>query len=223
MNLTPYAMEPIVKIKEKAQPQLRWGELLYRGTSFPQSIEQWRPWYKALHLILDEVVEKHPFTLVSVNVDSEQLLDPQIVSYVRGLKDYPVVLEWTETRAITVGMQDLLRVGKTLENIRASANIPVVLDDICSGEDAFRRQCAITPDAVKIDGEVFQLSRTSPRIFDLLVQKVQRYEGQGVDAVIEWIETEDDLQAAIEMGATWGQGHLWSKASQNALKSAIHF
>lgn len=207
-----YAVEPIVSLCG-SDDSPRWGELLYRGSAFPQTIEDWRDWHKALPSIVPEVLAAGDFDQISVNVDSEHLLDAKILEDLYRLEGLPVLLEWTEHRVKNLNIRDIMRVGKRLEALRSQLNAPVVLDDLGAGEDSFRRLCALQPDLVKIDGEIFQLTRRYPRIIKLLCAKIKAYEDAGIPVVVEWIETIADLSVARKLGATWGQGYLWTHAS----------
>lgn len=192
----------------RQQEVFRWGELLYRGV-FVQHLEQWRDWYRDMPQRISAIHEM--YGRVSVNIDSAQMLDPTIESSLYELAGLPVAIEWTENLSVGIGSREIMLVGQRLEALRRERGFPVVLDDVGAGQDTLGRLCALHPDAVKMDGAIFQLARTSSRIRQLLDFKVRFYEQQmKIPVVIEWIETPDDLLLAQDMGASWGQGFLWS-------------
>jgi len=216
MSVMPYAIEPIVSLENVRNSShvthTHWGELLCRLDPFPHDKKTWRVWYASMCNMVEDVLCKYKLDRISINLDSSQIMDKQIIKSIASLADYPIAIEWTENMYRDVHLSELITVGKVLERIRSRHAIPIILDDIGSGEDTFRRLCAISPDVVKIDGEVFHLARGNTRITDLLAEKVHIHKQSGVETVIEWIETIQDLDLALNLGAKWAQGYLWDES-----------
>jgi EAL domain-containing protein (putative c-di-GMP-specific phosphodiesterase class I) len=188
-------------------------ELLYRGPQFPRSLSEWRPWYEKLPQRLERIFEKYDLQAISVNINSDQILDAEIMASIASIRDFPVILEWTEHRNDNIQLMEIMRAGEILSDIRSKHGMQIALDDVFSGEDAFRRMCAIGPDMVKLDLEVFQLTRTNPRIFELLRHKVLAHKKTNILTVVEGIETEKDLEVAFAIGAEMGQGFFWDNSA----------
>jgi EAL domain-containing protein (putative c-di-GMP-specific phosphodiesterase class I) len=211
-----YKIEPIVLLdydKKAGCGGTHRGELLYLGEELPSSMEQWRKWYEALPDIVEQILDVYTLDCISINLDTVQILDKPLMECVSRLDGYPVSLEWTEHMELAVNLPEIMEAGKALDKVRDKHGFQIILDDVFSGEDAFRRQCAVTPDMVKVDAEVFQMTRTNPRIYDLLCSKVRSYEDKDIGTVIEGIERPEDLIAALAMGASWGQGFLWNESA----------
>jgi len=202
------AIHPLIR----SENSYCWGELLYRGAMI-RRVDQWMPWYRGMADRIGVIQRQHPYDRISINIDSAQMMDPEIEASLYALAGLPVAIEWTENLAVGIGAREIMVVGQKLEALRREQGFPIVLDDVGTGQDTLGRLCALQlqPDAVKIDGTIFQLARSSSRIRQLLSLKVQIYEQQmKTPVVIEWIETPDDLLLAQDMGATWGQGYLWA-------------
>lgn len=208
-----YTIEPIVPIKGWQNCQFCWGELLYRDKpngQFPQTVEEWRPWYQKLGLIISEALEQTSFNRLSINIDSDHILDPVIAESVWGLSGLPVLLEWTESRKEGVGMREIKLTSEILSELREKGGFPIVFDDVGAGEDSFGRLCYMQPDIVKVDGPLFRLAKDKQRVYDLVGMQIDMYRHLEIPVVAEWIETQEDLEVAQQLDMTWGQGHFWS-------------
>lgn len=63
-------------------------------------------------------------------------------------------------------------------------------------------------DIVKIDGPLFGRSLNKPTSYKLLQAMVDFMHDQGMEVVVEHIETEQHLECAIDLGASFVQGYL---------------
>lgn len=211
----PFKLEPIVPLSPDATAYsgLRWCELLLRDYPSMRMTSDWRRWYSVLPSIVQKVLAAGPFNRVSINVDTWQILDPEIYCSIRSMRGISVFLEWTEQRHDSVGVVDVVEAGRRFQRLRDECGLPIVLDDYGVGEDALGRLCNTRFDYIKLFGALFHSARNLFRVRDVLTRFIAAHEDMGVPVVIEWIETRADLQLASFLGASWGQGYLWSPPS----------
>jgi len=94
-----------------------------------------------------------------------------------------------------------------LERLRTEFGVSVVVDDVGSaGLDGIWRMVAIQPDTIKLDGSAFQKAQHDPWQRDLLAGIVATARGRGIPTVAEWIETLEQRDFAVQLGAQYGQG-----------------
>ena len=86
--------------------------------------------------------------------------------------------------------------------------VKIALDDLGAGWTSFKFLADTPVDIIKLDGEWTQQTRTNPIAEELVASTVRCAEHSGAVVVAEWIETEAQRQALLELGVHWGQGYL---------------
>lgn len=114
-----------------------------------------------------------------------------------------LTLEITEHAAAADGRQFL----ETLETLRA-LGIRIALDDIGIGISNYKMILDVEPDLFKIDGYVVRGCATDRRRFAIIDTLHQLALRLGGAVVVEGVENEEDLEAALAIGATLAQGFL---------------
>jgi EAL domain-containing protein (putative c-di-GMP-specific phosphodiesterase class I) len=183
-----------------------FGELLFRGDEYPATMEAWRKWYQIAPEILKTEIKKDEYKRVSFNLDTLHVLDKEIMKNIAIMYNWPVMIEWTETNCQNFNRETVRKAALKLQLIRGLKRIPLILDDMGSGEDGFGRMCYLRPDQIKIDGELFQETKKNKWTEKYVRKHIELYESMGIQTTIEWIETKEDLEMAKDFGATWGQG-----------------
>jgi EAL domain-containing protein (putative c-di-GMP-specific phosphodiesterase class I) len=87
-----------------------------------------------------------------------------------------------------------------------AAGIRIAVDDFGKGYSNFQRVVRISPDIVKLDGELFRAACAAGRIMDTELL-IRRFADHGVKTLVEGIETEEQLRIAIDTGAHYVQGY----------------
>ena len=150
-----------------------------------------------------------------VNVEPEVLgagcpqhLLPDWVQAHRGLH---VVVELTE-RCLLDRPAELLRISATLREL----GWEVALDDVGVDDEGVALLPVLRPEVVKLDRSLLheRPSRRSRRVLAAVASYVER---SGAHVVAEGIETPAQRRAAVELGATWGQGYLLGRPASLAL------
>ncbi len=150
---------------------------------------------------------------INVNLSARQLTTPGLVDMVRSeLKNAKVdptslTLELTETYR----MYDLEQAAQVLSELRETG-VRVALDDFGIGNTTFSHLRKFKVDELKIDRSlVSTLHENSPD--GIMVRAITEMGASlGIDVVVEGIEHEFQRFAALEMGATHGQGWYFSQA-----------
>ena len=172
----------------------------------PQEALGWLPVYQAL---CERVPHAYtpPGRCITVNATSRQLahrhFQPLWWSMAkraceRGKK---LAIEWVEcTDSPGEGLI-------FLEKLRTELGVSVVVDDVGSaGLDGIWRMTSIQPDTIKLDGSAFQKAQRDPWQRDLLAGIVETARVRGIPTVAEWIETRQQRDFAVQLGAQYGQG-----------------
>lgn len=199
-----WRLEPVVDLRECGD--IRAWELLTRA-SFT-SPEAWVAMYAMLPEVVRSMRECHGIKEpLSVNLNTKQILDPEIIRHVTRLDGKRTSIEWTEYRES--GDDDKRRAGEQLVRLRERYGFKIWVDDAGSGEDAMGRIGITQPDGIKIDGQLFQSvyeGKVSQGVVRLLLSAAIEFHAQ---TIIEWIETPSHRQFAARCGADMGQGFLW--------------
>ncbi|BCJ47886.1 hypothetical protein GCM10010168_22450 [Actinoplanes ianthinogenes] len=126
-----------------------------------------------------------------------------------------VVVEITE-RALA---EDLAAVLRGAEQLRA-AGCAIALDDVGVHPESLAFIPLLRPEVVKLD---LKLLRTVKDPLTVTVAgAVRAYAEQaGAEVVAEGIETPEDLTRALVLGATLGQGWLWSRGERHFTPSTF--
>jgi EAL domain-containing protein (putative c-di-GMP-specific phosphodiesterase class I) len=196
-----FRLEPIVDLISGMHVG---AEVLRDGVKHPL-IAAWRTWYSRVGCLQASM---HPNSMLFVNLHTDQVRDRVLIDRLLASITDPgrLVLEWTELPSSATAMADAAAI---LRELRAQYGLLVCVDDLSSGMDGLQRLQLARPEIVKIDGPCLHFARSSRRARTLLKNMVHLIQDSGAKAVIEWIETEDDLAIAMEAGSEWGQGFFW--------------
>jgi len=123
----------------------------------------------------------------------------------QGLDELSIVVEVTE-RAITADPAALLR---TLQQIR-SAGCKIAIDDLGVERGSLAFLPFVEPDVIKIDMSLVQRPLT-PQSTAIAAAVAADAERRGALVVCEGIETADDRERALVLGADLGQGWLFGR------------
>jgi EAL domain-containing protein (putative c-di-GMP-specific phosphodiesterase class I) len=203
--INKFKLEPIVDLT--TGKTFAW-ELLFLGQSFPVTPKQWLRWYGEISDLVDQAREiiAEPECMIHVNLDTDHIYCEKIMSCFKALRDQPIALEWTERESRWSSIDDMLKAGTILEKARSLLGFKIILDDFGNG-CSFRRLCAITPDMIKIDGQIFHLARKNPKFHTAIRQVCKLFNQTNIGVTIEWIETKTDLELAKQLKAKYGQGY----------------
>lgn len=176
---------------------------------------QWREWYRRIPDIVATITCLHRG--VSINVESAHVLYEPLWREIRRtvmLLEHELgvhtTVEWTERHYPGI---DIRMVGDRFCRLRDDFGVAVHLDDIgSSGVDALARAMLVSPDAVKIDGALFQSAREDGWAFAALRSHVRTYHEMMVSVVAEWTETPEDIDLAESIGVDYLQGWCFNDA-----------
>lgn len=165
----------------------------------------------------EQVAEAAPQLPIFVNInpnefDHRWLVQPDDPLYRHRA---PVYLEITESAPLSHFEQ----CRNVLEEIR-KRGILLAVDDLGSGYSNLKYIAELAPDVVKIDRELVAGVRNGTRGFRLLDALVRLVKAMGARAVIEGIETQEELSVAKMVGADLGQGYLFGKPAFRASRPA---
>jgi len=149
---------------------------------------------------------------ISVNVSARQLVLPNFVATVEGLLERSGVaasnlwIEITETALLC--QSDEINDG--LNRLREQG-VRIALDDFGTGYSSLHLINTLNVDIVKIDRSfVTGISQHGDR-YALVAAVIEMATAFGLDTVAEGVETEDDLAAISELGASAAQGYWFGK------------
>lgn len=83
----------------------------------------------------------------------------------------------------------------------------VALDDFGTGSSGMERYRQVRPEVVKVDGPLFRSMARSAGGRRLLASMATTFLRDGADLLVEGVETANDLDIALEIGATLVQGY----------------
>ena len=124
-----------------------------------------------------------------------------------GIAPNRVVIEITEDRFS--GSNE--RLGKIVDIYR-SAGCLIAIDDTGTGFNSADRIAELNPDILKVDIHLMKRSASHSGYLAVLRSISVLAEQIGASMLIEGVETEEDLQRAIQLGARYVQGYLFSAA-----------
>lgn len=204
-----YRLEPLVSLSDGAV----MGYELLAGERFCPNYDLWgwRNFYRFLTDELPKILDKVE-GLIFINVSGALLLNAEIYEHLNSLPSGSgrIALEWTEHH---FDVDEMSRVLVLLLKLRQRGFL-LAIDDIGSGIDGMGRALACIPEFGKIDGGMLAKARegepeTAHRYLQGMVDSLHHHD---IKVIIEWIETERDLEIARLTGADFGQGYLWSKS-----------
>ncbi|MEV6849218.1 EAL domain-containing protein [Actinoplanes sp. NPDC051411] len=158
-----------------------------------------------------------PVTLF-VNVEPTTLtrrLDVVLDALANRAPHVQVVVEITE-RALA---DDLAAVLTGAEQLRA-AGCAIALDDVGVHPESLAFIPLLRPEVVKLDLKLLRTVKDPATV--VVAGAVRAYAEQaGAEVVAEGIETAEDLTRALVLGATLGQGWLWSRGERRFTPSTF--
>ncbi|SDX54881.1 EAL domain, c-di-GMP-specific phosphodiesterase class I (or its enzymatically inactive variant) [Paenibacillus sp. CF384] len=98
----------------------------------------------------------------------------------------------------------------------------IAIDDVGSGFSSIDRIAQIQPHILKIDIHMLQRSECHSGYYGVMRSFSTLADQIGASLLVEGVETEQDLQRAIEIGARYVQGYLFSPAVAN-FRPALSF
>ncbi|WP_054433591.1 EAL domain-containing protein [Achromobacter sp. 2789STDY5608633] len=148
---------------------------------------------------------------LSVNVTATTLLNQEYSQHLQEVCAEPEIasrlwLEVTES-------ERLAPVGRVLDLIGRlrQAGVRLALDDLGAGHMSLAVLRDIDADIIKIDGALIKGLACSQRAQMIVKTIVDLAHQLGAHTVAEWIETNEDLAVAKELGADFGQGYLFGR------------
>jgi EAL domain-containing protein (putative c-di-GMP-specific phosphodiesterase class I) len=146
---------------------------------------------------------------IFLNVHPQELHEPWIVRPDDPVfaHDHVVYLEVTESMPLT--HHDLCM--DVLGDLRARANVELVVDDLGAGYSNLKRILDLEPKVVKLDRQLIVNLDRSPRQQRLVAGVVRLCVDLGATVVAEGIETDDEFHALRDTGAHYGQGFLFAR------------
>ncbi|MDF8364667.1 MULTISPECIES: EAL domain-containing protein [Achromobacter] len=153
---------------------------------------------------------------LSVNVTATTLLNREYSQHLQELCAEPEIasrlwLEVTES-------ERLAPVGRVLDLIGRlrQSGVRLALDDLGAGHMSLAVLRDIDADVIKIDGTLIKGLACSQRAQMIVKTIVELAHRLGAHTVAEWIETNEDLAVAKELGADFGQGYLFGRPTPAA-------
>lgn len=124
-----------------------------------------------------------------------------------GVDPNRIVIEITED-SYTGSMQ---RLGEIV-NVYRSAGCRIAIDDTGAGFSSADRIAELQPDILKVEFHLMKRSASHSGYLAVLRSYSALAEQIGASLLIEGVETEEDLQRAIQLGARYVQGFLFAPA-----------
>ncbi|HUP54620.1 MAG TPA: GGDEF domain-containing phosphodiesterase, partial [Methylomirabilota bacterium] len=149
---------------------------------------------------------------LSVNISPRQLLHPTIVEDVRaalvdsGLEPAGLTLEITEGVLVEEAGPSLA----ALEGLK-SLGVRIAIDDFGTGYSSLSYLSRLPIDVLKIDRSFIADIGTSRQAAALVRSIVKIGQTLHLETVAEGIETEEQLERLIRLGAKLGQGYLFAR------------
>ena len=169
-------------------------------------------------MFLRDMLKRHEFFEVSVNISGRSIGDPGFRSALRDmLKEFgdvrrQLMMEITESFRI----DDLMVVNNFVQEMRAAGHT-VCLDDFGAGSSAMGYISAIDVDVVKIDGEYIAEALRSQKQLTLLRHIAAMCTELGIATVAERVEHSSTLDTLRRCGIGFAQGFLFGRPNRNIM------
>ncbi len=150
--------------------------------------------------------------LVSVNLSTRQLMDPQLVDVIadtlqtQGLAPALLCMEITETALLA----DSLAANSALDEIHA-LGVQLALDDFGTGYSSVVHLKRFNLDHLKLDKAFIDNVDSDPKDAAIVGGLIQLAHAIGLTAVAEGVETPGQLAALRRLGCDAAQGYLMSR------------
>lgn len=161
---------------------------------------------EALTALRDHGVSPLPF--IAINVSPRQLRESGLVERIvertrsAGLPPGAIKVEITESQAL-----DYVQVADAIAQCRAEG-IQVALDDFGTGFSNLAHLHELEFDTIKVDQAFARSMMQSPRARALVEAIIDLVHAIGADALVEGIETQDQLEVLRSLGCRFAQGYL---------------
>ena len=146
---------------------------------------------------------------LSVNVSAQTVADPEFQATVLSARPEQIVIELTEHDAVE-NYQQLI---DDLAPLRA-AGVRLAVDDVGSGYAGFKHILTLLPDIIKLDRSLITGLPDSQAKRAMVAAMVGFAGETGITLVGEGIETEDECEAALQLGVVFGQGYLLGRPEE---------
>jgi len=150
---------------------------------------------------------------VAVNLSARQFAEPTLVDAVRhalaatGLAPDKLHLEMTET----VVMHDVEESIVRLDQIRA-LGVHVSVDDFGTGYSSLAYLKQLPVDTLKIDRRFIDGVASDPDDRSIVEAVISLGQALGLMCLAEGVESDEQLEALVQLGCESGQGYLWAHA-----------
>jgi EAL domain-containing protein (putative c-di-GMP-specific phosphodiesterase class I) len=150
---------------------------------------------------------------MAVNISPRQLGDPDLTHKVSrslresGLETTALHLEITETAI----MQSLDRTTPILDALRG-LGVRLIVDDFGTGYSSLARLKRLPVSALKVDRSFVDGLGTDSSDLSIVDAITNLARSLNLDVIAEGVETREQLEILHTLGATMGQGYLWSRA-----------
>jgi len=130
----------------------------------------------------------------------------------RGIPPERIVFEITELGGASLRLPDVVRRYR-------EAGARIAIDDFGAGYSQLDRVLALQPDILKLDMRLFQEAARGGPSGEVVKALAQMAEKTGCWIIAEGVETEAELDFALECGARYVQGYLFAKPEENFFPS----
>ncbi len=150
---------------------------------------------------------------MAVNLSPRQLSDPDLIHKVSrslgetGIAATSLHLEITETAI----MQSLDRTTPILEALR-SLGVRLIVDDFGTGYSSLARLKRLPVTALKVDRSFVTGLGTDSSDLSIVDAITNMARSLNLEVIAEGVETREQLDILQTLGASMGQGYLWSRA-----------
>ena len=127
-----------------------------------------------------------------------------------GIDASKIVIEFTE-RSGDIGKL------KWLRDLYKRAGLKVAIDDFGVGGSQVDRIIALRPDIIKLDMNLFKLASQGGPEADVVLSITAIAQRTGCEIICEGVETEEEFHFALECGADYIQGWLFSPATATTM------
>jgi EAL domain-containing protein (putative c-di-GMP-specific phosphodiesterase class I) len=144
-------------------------------------------------------------SLLAASFDAQELPYPLQTLVAEGLDPERVVIEVCEEPFY----QNFTELKRVLEVLRSQGCV-IALDDVGAGKEQLDRMAFLRPDVIKVNLTLFQRSFRDRNFRPSLRALSRLSESLGSVLLVEGIETAEELQQALQLGARYVQGFFFS-------------
>ncbi|MGM8215960.1 EAL domain-containing protein [Bacillaceae bacterium W0354] len=164
-------------------------------------------------IITSNEIETTKNNKLFLNVYPSNLMEPTFLNFIEELKmlipnHLSIVFEINENEII----QNFELLKQRIIELKKRGYL-FALDDVGKGSASLLSIIELEPDCIKMDKYFSQKLATSIHKQELLKSFVTYCDSTHSKLILEGIEEEDDMQAALSLGVKYGQGYLLGKPS----------